>query len=119
MLPLQDAPGRLSFRWSLGATSTGTAVDTCFIYVLCSLSEGPEKARPVLKWYKARDILRLLHQDGWYELSRSSGDHIQLKHSSKAGKVTIPDARHDLQPWLVKSILRQAGIDVTEMEGRK
>ena len=72
-----------------------------------------------MKWYKARYVLRLLRRNGWFELSRSSGDHIQLKHPTKTGKVTIPDTKHDLQPWVVWSILRQAGIDRRELEARR
>lgn len=39
-----------------------------------------------------RDILRILHNDGWREVeARTKGSHIQLKHSTKTGKVTVPN----------------------------
>ncbi|MBP1764548.1 MAG: HicA toxin of bacterial toxin-antitoxin [Firmicutes bacterium] len=60
---------------------------------------------------KVRDILRLLKDDGWYEIDKV-GSHRQFKHPIKAGKVTVPDhgANADLGPMLEKSILKQAGL---------
>lgn len=36
----------------------------------------------------AREILKILHQDGWYEVDQD-GSHLQLKHPTKPGKVTV------------------------------
>jgi len=36
----------------------------------------------------AREILRILHKDGWYEADQE-GSHLQLKHTTKPGKVTV------------------------------
>ncbi len=41
-----------------------------------------------------REILKILHQDGWREMeARTKGSHIQLKHPTKPGKVTVPNHR--------------------------
>ena len=58
-----------------------------------------------------REILRILHKDGWEEVpNRTKGSHIQLKHSSKSGKVTIPNHSGDISPATLKSIKKQAGL---------
>jgi predicted RNA binding protein YcfA (HicA-like mRNA interferase family) len=36
----------------------------------------------------AREVLKILHKDGWYEVDQE-GSHMQLKHPSKPGKVTV------------------------------
>jgi len=38
---------------------------------------------------KVREILKLLQADGWY-IYDQNGSHIQLKHSSKKGRVPFP-----------------------------
>lgn len=37
----------------------------------------------------AREILKILYKDGWYEVNQE-GSHLQLKHPTKPGKVTVP-----------------------------
>ncbi|MBB5343411.1 type II toxin-antitoxin system HicA family toxin [Tunturibacter empetritectus] len=37
---------------------------------------------------KTRDILRLIHEDGWYQVAQR-GSHRQFKHPTKPGRVTI------------------------------
>ena len=59
---------------------------------------------------KVRDLLRRLADDGWY-LVATEGDHRQLKHLTKPGRVTV--AGHpskDIPPGTLSSILRQAGL---------
>jgi len=61
---------------------------------------------------KVRDIIKLIKQDGWYLVS-TEGSHRQYKHPVKAGRVTI--AGHpsdDLARGTLKSILKQAQIEV-------
>lgn len=48
--------------------------------------------------------------DGWYVV-RVRGDHHQLKHSTKKGLVTIQHPKKDLDPKVIKSILKQAGLE--------
>lgn len=58
-----------------------------------------------------KEILRLLHQDGWREVeSRTKGSHIQLKHPTKPGKVTVSSHSGDIAKGTLNSILRQAGL---------
>jgi predicted RNA binding protein YcfA (HicA-like mRNA interferase family) len=56
-----------------------------------------------------REILKLLHKDGWFEYERN-GSHIQLKHLAKKGRVTVPNHKGDLKKSTVHSIFKQAGL---------
>ena len=60
---------------------------------------------------KVREILKLIKNDGWYEVGQS-GSHRQFKHPTKPGKVTIAvhTLSDDLTPGVEKSILKQAGL---------
>nr|WP_307870217.1 type II toxin-antitoxin system HicA family toxin [Aggregatibacter actinomycetemcomitans] len=40
----------------------------------------------------------------------TKGSHQQFKHDTKAGRVTVPHPRKDLQIKTVNSILKQAGL---------
>jgi len=56
----------------------------------------------------AREILKLLRNDGWVIYEQSS-THIQLKHPAKSGRVTVPDLKIGLKSSTVHSIFKQAG----------
>ena len=59
---------------------------------------------------KAREIIRILEQDGW-RLVRQKGSHMQFKHPTKPGTVTVPfHGSKDLSKSDVASILKQAGL---------
>lgn len=58
-----------------------------------------------------REILKILYKDGWREVeSRTKGSHIQLKHPTKPGKVTVAIHKGDIAPGTLNSILKQAGL---------
>ena len=59
---------------------------------------------------KIRDIIKLLEADGWYRVVMK-GSHLQYKHPTKQGRVTI--AGHpgdDLAPGTLNSVLKQAKL---------
>ncbi len=59
---------------------------------------------------KVRDLLRLLHDDGWL-LVATRGSHRQFKHPAKRGRVTVPGKPgDDLAVGTLNSILKQAGL---------
>ena len=59
---------------------------------------------------KVSEILRLLHDDGWF-LVATRGSHRQFKHSSKAGRVTVAGKpSDDLAPGTLNSIPKQSGL---------
>lgn len=57
----------------------------------------------------AKEILRILRDDGW-EIQNQHGSHMQLKHPTKKGKVTIPIHKGDLSMKTLDSIMKQAGL---------
>jgi predicted RNA binding protein YcfA (HicA-like mRNA interferase family) len=59
---------------------------------------------------KSREVLRMLKGDGWVEQPRKATAHIQLKHPTKSGKVTVADHKGDLTMDEIKSIERQSGL---------
>jgi predicted RNA binding protein YcfA (HicA-like mRNA interferase family) len=62
---------------------------------------------------KVRDVIRLLTDDGWVQVSQK-GSHRQFRHASKPGKVTVPGKpSEDAPAGTLKSILRQAGLENT------
>jgi predicted RNA binding protein YcfA (HicA-like mRNA interferase family) len=67
-----------------------------------------------MKSVSSREMVRLLRHDGWVEVS-VRGSHHQFRHPRKAGRVTVPHPKKDLSWPLVKSILRQAGLDETNL----
>ncbi len=56
-----------------------------------------------------RIILSLLKADGWFEVAQK-GSHIQLKHPTKPGRVTLPHPKRDLPLGTLKSIEQQSGL---------
>ena len=65
---------------------------------------------PKLSNLKPREIIRALEKAGYY-VHESSGSHVQLKHPSRPGRITVPyHERFDLPKHIVKSIIRQAGL---------
>lgn len=58
-------------------------------------------------------MLKLLARDGWVVYRHHGGSHRQLKHPIKPGKVTVAGKESlDLHPDTLRSILRQAGIEL-------
>jgi len=65
---------------------------------------------PKLSNLKPREIIRALEKAGYY-IHETGGSHVQLKHSSRPGRITVPyHERFDLPKHIVKSIIRQAGL---------
>lgn len=59
---------------------------------------------------KVREASRLVERDGW-SLVRTRGSHRQYRHPTKPGTVTIAGKpSDDLAPWVLSSILKQAGL---------
>ncbi len=55
----------------------------------------------------------MLTADGW-TVKNKVGSHLQLVHPVKKGKVTVPHPKKDLAPPTVKSIAKQAKINLEE-----
>jgi len=60
---------------------------------------------------KVRDLIRLITNDGWYQVPSRGGSHQQFKHPTKPGRVTVAGKpSHDMAPGTLNSVLKQAGI---------
>lgn len=58
---------------------------------------------------KSGDVIHVLEADGWTRVAQK-GSHVQFKHPTKAGRVTVPHPKRDLQIGTLKSIERQSGL---------
>jgi predicted RNA binding protein YcfA (HicA-like mRNA interferase family) len=57
------------------------------------------------------EIITRLRADGWFQV-RQKGSHIQFKHPTKSGRVTVPHPKKDVPIGTLRSIEKQAGIDL-------
>jgi len=57
----------------------------------------------------SREVLRRLEAAGWVKVAQK-GSHLQLKHLSKPGRVTVPHPKRDLPKGTLRSIERQSGL---------
>lgn len=57
----------------------------------------------------SRTIISRLKSDGWVEVAQK-GSHVQLKHPSKPGRVTVPHPRRDMPLGTLRSIEKQSGL---------
>ena len=62
-----------------------------------------------MKSYSSREIIGRLTAEGWYEVGQR-GSHMQFKHRTKPGRVTVPHPGKDISLATLKSIFRQAGM---------
>ncbi len=61
---------------------------------------------------KYRDLVKRVEADGWV-LERQEGSHLQFRHSTKRGTVTISAGgrmSRDVPPVTLSSVLKQAGL---------
>jgi predicted RNA binding protein YcfA (HicA-like mRNA interferase family) len=59
-----------------------------------------------------RDPVKKIEEDGW-ALVRTEGRHMQYRHSTRPGTVTVPAGgklAKDVPPGTLNSVLRQAGL---------
>jgi predicted RNA binding protein YcfA (HicA-like mRNA interferase family) len=58
---------------------------------------------------KIIDLLKVLKKDGWITKDQK-GNHLQLIHPTKKGKVTLPVHDGDIPKGTLNAILKQAGL---------
>ncbi|TXM90334.1 type II toxin-antitoxin system HicA family toxin [Methylobacterium sp. WL30] len=64
---------------------------------------------PRVRLSKTRDLLAALEADGWGIARKGPGDHVQLKHSTRPGRVTVDAGRREQAIGTLRSVYRQAG----------
>ena len=58
---------------------------------------------------KSADIISALKADGWEQVAQK-GSHVQFKHPTKPGRVTVPHPKRDVPIGTLKSIEKQADL---------
>jgi predicted RNA binding protein YcfA (HicA-like mRNA interferase family) len=58
---------------------------------------------------KSREVIAALVADGWRQVAQK-GSHVQFKHPTKPGRVTVPHPERDIPVGTLKSIERQSGM---------
>ena len=59
-----------------------------------------------------RQVIRIMQDDGW-QLNRTVGSHMQYRHPTKPGTVTVPAGgklSREVPPGTLNSIKKQAGL---------
>lgn len=60
--------------------------------------------------------MHALYRGGW-QVKRQTGGHVQLAHLERPGLVTLPlHSGETLKEWIVKSVLKQAGLTVEDLK---
>jgi len=62
-----------------------------------------------MKSYSSREVIKILEQDGWYEVA-CEGSHHQFRHPVKKGKTTVKHPQKDIPITTLKRIEQQSGI---------
>ena len=62
-----------------------------------------------MKSYSSREVIKMLKEDGWYEVA-CSGSHHQFKHPTKKGRTTVKHPDRDIPIKTLESIERQSGL---------
>jgi predicted RNA binding protein YcfA (HicA-like mRNA interferase family) len=58
---------------------------------------------------KSREIISALKADGWEQVAQK-GSHVQFKHPTKPGRVTVPHPKRDIPLGTLRSIEKQADL---------
>jgi predicted RNA binding protein YcfA (HicA-like mRNA interferase family)/predicted RNase H-like HicB family nuclease len=63
---------------------------------------------------KVRDVLRLIGEDGWYQVTQK-GSHRQFKHPVKMGRVTVAGhPSQEMDKGTLSNITQTGGIEMKE-----
>lgn len=57
----------------------------------------------------SRAIIAALEADGWFKVGQR-GSHVQFKHATKRGRVTVPHPLRDVPPGTLRMIENQSGL---------
>jgi predicted RNA binding protein YcfA (HicA-like mRNA interferase family) len=55
------------------------------------------------------EVISVLQADGWVQVAQR-GSHVQFKHPTKKGRVTVPHPERDIPIGTLKSIEKQSGL---------
>jgi predicted RNA binding protein YcfA (HicA-like mRNA interferase family) len=58
---------------------------------------------------RSREVIAALEAAGWREVARK-GSHVQFKHRTLSGRVTVPHPQRDIPKGTLRSIERQSTL---------
>ena len=58
---------------------------------------------------QTRDVISRLLADGWRVVRKGPGDHVQYKHPTRPGRVTVDMGLREIPVGTLRSVYRQAG----------
>lgn len=58
-----------------------------------------------------KEIVKRLESEGWFIARRGPGDHLQLKHPDRPGRVSVDTGAREIPIGTLRSVFRQAGWD--------
>ncbi len=58
---------------------------------------------------RSREVIAALEAAGWREVARK-GSHVQFKHPTMPGRVTVPHPKRDIPKGTLRSIERQSNL---------
>jgi predicted RNA binding protein YcfA (HicA-like mRNA interferase family) len=58
---------------------------------------------------RSREVIAALERAGWQQV-RQKGSHVQFKHPTRPGRVTVPHPNPNLPVGTLKSIEKQSGL---------
>ena len=59
----------------------------------------------------SKQVIKFLKEDGWYKVAQK-GSHIQFKHPTKKGRVTVVHPKKDITIKTLQSIEKQSGLNL-------
>ena len=69
---------------------------------------------------KAKEVLKILYADGWFELKGTGTSHKQLKHPTKKGKVTLSfHGSNDIEKGTLNSIVNHPQLKLRACGGSR
>ena len=60
---------------------------------------------------RSADVIKALKSDGWQQVAQK-GSHVQFKHPTKKGRVTVPHPKQDIPIGTLRSVEKQAGLEL-------
>jgi predicted RNA binding protein YcfA (HicA-like mRNA interferase family) len=61
---------------------------------------------------KSREVIAKIKAAGWYQVGQK-GSHVQFKHETLPGRVTVPHPKGHIPLGTLKSIEQQSGVKLS------
>jgi predicted RNA binding protein YcfA (HicA-like mRNA interferase family) len=63
----------------------------------------------------SREVTRALEAEGWFKIAQK-GSHVQFKHQTKLGRVTVPHPSREIASGTLRSIEKQSGVPLRRQQ---